>query len=129
MVTNIGTVTIPSGSGSDIPHIQDIEPSNARARLDHATLRFFSLAEQCHTQNFYLSCFKSDFNDIKSKFGLLIEYIENIYIFIHSCENTGDHNEGSHGGFTIFHNVSKFVSFELCSILRSVLNLSFKFDL
>ena len=34
-----------SGSGSDMPLIQDIEPSNSRARLSHATLRFFSLAE------------------------------------------------------------------------------------
>ena len=41
-----------SGSGSDIPLIQDIEPSNGRAHLNHATLRFFSLAEQCHTQIF-----------------------------------------------------------------------------
>ena len=31
-----------SGSGSDIPLTQDIEPSNSRARLSHATLRFFS---------------------------------------------------------------------------------------
>ena len=62
-----------SGSGSDIPLIQDIEPSNVRARLSHATLRFFSLAEQCHTQNFYLRCFKSDFDAVKSKLDLLIE--------------------------------------------------------
>ena len=41
-----------------------------------ATLRPFSLAEQCHTQNFYLRCFKSDFDAVKSKFGLLIELIE-----------------------------------------------------
>ena len=62
-----------SGSGSDIPLIQDIEPSNSRAWLSHATLGFFSLAEQCHTQNFYLRCFKSDFDAVKSKFDLLIE--------------------------------------------------------
>ena len=31
-----------SGSGSDMPLTQDIEPSNSRARLSHATLRFFS---------------------------------------------------------------------------------------
>ena len=43
-----------SGSGSEIPLIQDIEPSNSRARLSHPILRFFSLAEQCHTQHFYL---------------------------------------------------------------------------
>ena len=30
-----------SGGGSDIPLIQDIEPSNSSARLSHATLRFF----------------------------------------------------------------------------------------
>ena len=62
-----------SGSGSDIPLIQDIEPSNSRARLSHPTLRFFSLADQCHTQNFYLRSFKSDFDAVKSKFDLLIE--------------------------------------------------------
>ena len=28
------------------------------------------------TQNFYLRCFKSDFDAVKSKFGLLIELIE-----------------------------------------------------
>ena len=43
-----------AGSGSDIPLIQDIEPSNSRARLSHATLRFFSLAEQCHTSEFLI---------------------------------------------------------------------------
>ena len=31
------------------------------------------LAEQCHTQKFDLRCFKSDFDAVKSKFGLLIE--------------------------------------------------------
>ena len=30
----------------------------------------------CHTQKFYLRCFKSDFSAVKSKFGLLIEQIE-----------------------------------------------------
>ena len=35
-----------------------------------------SLAEQCHTQNFYRGCFKSDFDDVKSKFGLLLEWIK-----------------------------------------------------
>ena len=35
-----------------------------------------SLAEQCHTQKFYLRCFKSDFDAVKSKFGLLTEQIE-----------------------------------------------------
>ena len=39
--------------------------------MSSATLRRFSLAEQCHTQNFYLRCFKSDFDAVKSKFGLL----------------------------------------------------------
>ena len=38
-----------------------------------ATLRRLSLAEQCHTQNFYLRCFKSDFDAVKGKFGLLTE--------------------------------------------------------
>ena len=62
-----------SGSGSGIPLIQDIEPSNSRDELSNATFRFFSLAEQCHTPNFYLRCFKSDFDAVKDKFGLLIE--------------------------------------------------------
>ena len=35
-----------------------------------------SLAEQCHTQDFYLRCFKSDFDDVKSNLDLLIEQIE-----------------------------------------------------
>ena len=62
-----------SGNGSGKPLIQDIEPSNSRDRVNHATLRFLSLAEQCQTQNFYLRCFNSDFDAVKSKFGLLIE--------------------------------------------------------
>ena len=45
-----------SGRGSDIPLIQDIEPSNTRAWLSYATLRFSSLTEHCHTQIFYLRC-------------------------------------------------------------------------
>ena len=32
----------------------------------------FRLAEQCHTQDFYLRCFKSDFDAVKSTFVLLI---------------------------------------------------------
>ena len=63
-------------SGSGIPLIQDIEPSNSRDPLSHAALRSFSLAERCHTQNFYLGCFNSDFDAVKSKFGLLIKWIE-----------------------------------------------------
>ena len=42
-------------------------------KISNVTLRPFSLAEQCHTQSFYLRCFKSDFDAVKSKFGLLIE--------------------------------------------------------
>ena len=64
--------TLVSGSGSNKPVIRDIGPSNSRALLSHATLRFFSLAEQCHTQKFYLRCFKSDFDALKNKFGLLL---------------------------------------------------------
>ena len=41
-------------------------------KLNTATLRLFDLAEQCHTQKFYLRCFKSDFDAVKSKFGVLI---------------------------------------------------------
>ena len=52
------------------------ENKASNGRLSSATLRFFSFAEQCHTQNFYLRCFKSDFDAVKGKFGLLIEYIE-----------------------------------------------------
>ena len=42
-------------------------------KMSSATLRLFSLAEQCHTQNFNLRCFKTFFDAVKSKFGLLIE--------------------------------------------------------
>ena len=42
-------------------------------KMNSATLIPISLAEQCHTQNFYLRCFKSDFDAVKGKFGLLIE--------------------------------------------------------
>ena len=41
-------------------------------RLSGATLRFFSFAEQCHIQNFYLWCFNSDFDAVKREFGLLV---------------------------------------------------------
>ena len=41
-------------------------------KMSSDTLRLFSLAEKCHTQN-YLSCFKLDFYTVKSKFGVLIE--------------------------------------------------------
>ena len=64
---------LASGSDSDILLIQDIELGNAGAWLSHATLRMFSLAVQCHNKIFYLRCFKSDFDAVKSKFGLLIE--------------------------------------------------------
>ena len=60
-----------SGSGSGIPLIQDIEPSNSRDLLSHATLRFLSLAEQCHTQKIYLRCFNSGFDAVKSIFHLI----------------------------------------------------------
>ena len=36
------------------------------ATSNNATLKLFILAEQCHTQNFYLRCFKSDFEAVKS---------------------------------------------------------------
>ena len=44
--------------------------------MNSATLRPFSSAEKCHTQNFYLRCFKSDFDAVNGKFGLLIEWTE-----------------------------------------------------
>ena len=68
--------TLVSGSGPDIPLIQDIKPSNSRARLSHATLRFVSLAKQSDPQNFYRWYFKSDFDAVKTNFDLLIEYIK-----------------------------------------------------
>ena len=37
------------------------------ATSNGATLKPFILAEQCHTQNFYLRRFKSDFDAVKSK--------------------------------------------------------------
>ena len=66
-------IAMVSGSGSDIPLIQDTEPSNPRAWLSHAKIRFFSLTEQCHTQKLYLRCFNLDFDAVKSKFGLFLE--------------------------------------------------------
>ena len=39
-------------------------------KMNSATLRLFSLAEQCHTQNSYLRCFMSDFYAVKSKFDV-----------------------------------------------------------
>ena len=55
-----------SGSGSDIPLIQDIEPSNSRARLGHATLRCISRAEILvveNSTNFFFDPFpKGGFN-------------------------------------------------------------------
>ena len=49
------------------------------ATSNSATLRPFSLAEQCHTQNFYLRCFKSDFDAVKSKVNLLNKNIKTSY--------------------------------------------------
>ena len=72
-VSNFLGASLVKDLASGIPLIQDIEPSNSRDQLSHATLRFFSLAEQCHAQNFYLRCVKLDFDDVKSKLGLLIE--------------------------------------------------------
>ena len=34
--------------------------------MSYATLRYFSLAEQCHTQKFYLRCFNSNFDAVKA---------------------------------------------------------------
>ena len=42
------------GSGSGVPLSQDVVTSNGGAWLSNATLRFFSLAEQCHTQEFLI---------------------------------------------------------------------------
>ena len=59
-----------SGSGNLLIRV-GVRSSPSRS----ATLRFFSLAEQCHTQKFYLRCFKADSDAVKSKFGLLIEFV------------------------------------------------------
>ena len=40
------------GSGSGVPLSQDVVTSNGGAWLSNATLRFFSLAEQCHIHEF-----------------------------------------------------------------------------
>ena len=42
------------------------------ATSNSATLRLFSLAEQCHTQNFYLRCFKNE-DDLKNEENLQSE--------------------------------------------------------
>ena len=42
------------GIGSGVPLSQDIVTSNGGAWLSNATLRFFSLAEQCHTHEFFI---------------------------------------------------------------------------
>ena len=60
-------------SGSGLLLLGDIVTSTVGAWLCNATLRLVSLAEQCHTQNFYRRCFQSDFDAVKSKFGILIE--------------------------------------------------------
>ena len=60
------------GSGSDTSLIQ-LDVSNEGAWLSNPALRYFNLAEQCHTQKFHLRCFNSDFDAVKSKFGLLLE--------------------------------------------------------
>ena len=42
------------GIGPGIPLSQDIITINGGAWLSNATLRFFSLAEQCHTHKFFI---------------------------------------------------------------------------
>ena len=53
---------------SDIPLIQDIVPSNAGAWLSNATLRFLAWLSSAT-----LKIHISDFDAVKSKFGLLIK--------------------------------------------------------
>ena len=62
------------GSGSGIPLNQDIEPSKLRAQLSHATLRFLDWLSSA-TLKIFISgvSSNSDFDAVKSKFGLLIE--------------------------------------------------------
>ena len=65
-----------SGFGFGISLIQDIITSNAETWLSNATLRYFSLGEQCNTQNFYLCCFKSDFKDVKANLVYLLSRLK-----------------------------------------------------
>ena len=58
-----------SGSGSGTPLIQ----LGVLSLAEQSHTQIFSLAEQCHTKNFYLMCFKSNFDAVKNKFGILIE--------------------------------------------------------
>ena len=60
---------LTSGSGSGTLLIQ----LGVLSLAEQSHTQIFSLAEQCHTQKLYLRCFKSDFDAVKSKFGLLIE--------------------------------------------------------
>ena len=83
-IRNIGTsFNVAVG----IPVVSYIIASNAVAWLYNAILRFFGLAEQCHTRNFYPRCFKSYFDAVKSKFGLLIDHISR-----RQPQNEGDLN-------------------------------------
>ena len=67
----IGVIEVDELEEVNVSAAEENKASNGR--LSSATLRFFSFAEQCHTQNFYLRCFKSDLDAVKGKFGLLIE--------------------------------------------------------
>ena len=43
------------------------------ALAEQCHTQIFRLAEPDHTSDFYLKCFKSDFDSVKSKFGLFIK--------------------------------------------------------
>jgi len=61
--------------------------------MSHATLRFSSLAEQCHTQKFYLRCFNSDFDAVR-------EYYRNFFLMNShlNCHRTTDIKPGMLSG-------------------------------
>ena len=52
MITLVETLFF--GSGSGVPLSQNIVTSNGGIWLTNATLRFLSLAKQCHTHDFFL---------------------------------------------------------------------------
>ena len=81
-------------------------PDNSLAWLSSPTLRFFSLAEQCHTQKSYLRCFNSDFDAVKSKFGIDKKSVYAYGLFFNSFSNSDAR----------FLMVSSTLSFVVCNV-------------
>ena len=73
-VSNFLGASLVKDLASGIPLIQDIEPSNSRDRLSHATLRFLDWLSSA-TLKIFISgvSSNSDFDAVESKFGLLVE--------------------------------------------------------